>query len=643
MESHLPPQLTMDASHQEQAERSPSLGDCLKLLKGDRDEQRLAGLLLVTKFCKGDDLASLCTIYDALGSAFLLRLLRTGMGKGIAGGSESGNREAYLNLAITVLAAFCRVPDIASSAEMISMIPLILEVMSQSTSPVLEECYEILYLLTASCKDGIDKFYETGGMKLIASQICTLPDGSPMMELAMKIVQFILNNRSQEVFTCSCLTELSMIVTSVARQFAVLHNHMKFEALCLLSRIFSSEYSDALHDALRQQTDGNCSDYMRAGIVAILHNRVAPAEKFYALTLAESMMSIRGETWLISQTNLPDLDKIPVDRCLLLVLESSRVEIAVLLNEMAYLKFEASKNMSSTDENILSKQRNIAVAFSLVERIIKLLSTIDGGEEEIIDEGLFVKVINGLNETITVVLEYLQDAKEHGQNKGNDLLASVRLLGSYLAETPYASEEKVLDLLEYLLTIQGEDEPSPFHSTCFMLPMVCQITMQTAGCKALISSGGHQAVVDCLIKLIGPSRSMAEENGSIFLACDTIMNVLLKMEQLNLPMDESTSINLLNALGHWAENVDDPSVLMMASSICSLILDHTSEAALLKHPNFDSSSINSLARVIARSLASWQGMSDAVRAEMDLLEIITSGYSRWADRFPHVKQMVERT
>lgn len=61
-----------------QEERSPSLDDCLKLLKGERDEQRLAGLLLVTKFCKNDDLVSLKKVYEAVGTHFLDRLLRTG-------------------------------------------------------------------------------------------------------------------------------------------------------------------------------------------------------------------------------------------------------------------------------------------------------------------------------------------------------------------------------------------------------------------------------------------------------------------------------------------------------------------------------------------------------------------------------------
>lgn len=61
-----------------QEERSPSLDDCLKLLKGERDEQRLAGLLLVTKFCKNDDIVSLKKVYEAVGTHFLDRLLRTG-------------------------------------------------------------------------------------------------------------------------------------------------------------------------------------------------------------------------------------------------------------------------------------------------------------------------------------------------------------------------------------------------------------------------------------------------------------------------------------------------------------------------------------------------------------------------------------
>lgn len=59
-------------------EQGPSIEDCIKLLKGERDEQRLAGLLLATKFCKNDDFDSILMVYNALGNTFLDRLLRTG-------------------------------------------------------------------------------------------------------------------------------------------------------------------------------------------------------------------------------------------------------------------------------------------------------------------------------------------------------------------------------------------------------------------------------------------------------------------------------------------------------------------------------------------------------------------------------------
>ncbi|OMO90748.1 Neurochondrin [Corchorus olitorius] len=451
----------MEAQSQ-QEEQSVSLQDCLKLLKGERDEQRLAGLLLVTKFCKGDDLVSLRTIYDAVGPRFLDRLLRTGLGKGVVSSGNGENRDAYLQLSVTVLSAFCRVNEIASSQEMVSKIPMIIEVMSKESGlPVLEECYEFLYLVSAASEDGVTALYESGGLKLLSSQMSTLPDGSHLMELAMKLVQLMLRKLSLGIMKNDHLLELSIIVAVIARQFALLQNALKFEALHILSAIFSSDYSTSLHDACRVIPNENWANHVRDGVAAILQNRVAPAEKFEALILAESMVSIMGEGWLIGQINLPNVeDPIPADRCLLLVLESSRVEVAVLLNEIAYSKYEASNSSSSSAESINSKQQKVTIAFSLVEKIIKLISNI--GETEgagsPIDEGTFTKVIKGLNETIGVVLEYLQDAKEHGQKRGNDLLASVRLVGSYLAEAPVACEEKIKELLGYMLSVEGEDE-----------------------------------------------------------------------------------------------------------------------------------------------------------------------------------------
>ncbi|XP_010324859.1 uncharacterized protein [Solanum lycopersicum] len=634
------------SSSSSSSQLQPSLDDCLKLFRGERDEQRLAGLLVVTKFCNKDDHTAIRKIYDALGPQFLHRLLRTGIGKGSDVGS-SDNRDAYLQLSITVLAAFCRVPQIAASEEMINKIPLILEAISREAgSPIIEDCYEYLFLVSTASEEGVQTLYKSGGLNVLASQMMILPDGSHMIELALRLVQIIVIKLPSENVYSEHPTDLSLVVCAVAKQFAVLQNALKFEALHLLSTILSNRYSAPVYDALRLVENDVWSTNLWIGILAILQNRVAPSHKLHALVLTECVISIVGERWLNGEMNLTGSQvSLPADRCILLILESSRVEIAVLLNDLAYLKYEAS-NASSNRENILVKQRNLGVAFSLVEKIIKLISSF-GGEEStanaIISESTFTKIISGLNETIGVVLDYIRDAKEHGQMKGDDLLAAVRVIGSYLAEAPDACKDKVIELLGYILSIEGEDELSPFYSICFLLPMLCQITLETGGCKILASSGAFREVVGYLIALIDQNNFTSEDNGSIFLACDTILNLLLKQEQIKFPSDDPSFIRLLVALSRWAEGMDDASIIMMASSICSLILDLTSEEALLNHPDFISGDVGNLSKLIRRSfvMCGQDLISDDAKAEVDLFQIITAGADFHGGPQVHVNPMWE--
>ncbi|KAJ9559393.1 hypothetical protein OSB04_014007 [Centaurea solstitialis] len=561
-----------------------------------------------------------------------------GMGKGSTSESRQENQDAYLQLSVTILAAFCRVASIASSDDMVKKIPLVLEVLSKELGPSpVEECFEFLYLVSAAHKDGIQIFYESGGMAMLASQMSKLPDGSHTIEVAMKLLQLTISKLPLDTITKEYYSELSSVVTVLARQFAVLHNALKFEALHLLSTILSSIYAAPVHEILRTMSNKMWLTYVRVGVVAVLQNRVAPEQRLEALMLAESIMCIVGEGWLIGQMHLPDTqDPIPADRCILLVLESSRVEIAVLLNDLAYLKYEKAKD-SLDNETFRLKQRNLGTAFSLVEKTVKLISSVAADEGNIISEKMFTKIITGLNETVAVILDYLRDAKDHGQHKGNDLLASVRIVGSYLADAPAACNDKIRELLGYLVLVEGEDEKSPFSSVCFLLPMLCQITMETDGCRLIASSGAYKAVIECLIKLLLEDGGTVEDNGPIFLACDTILNLLLKREEIGLQLDDSYFIKLLGVLSSWAEDAVDCSSTMMASSICTLILDSTSEAVLQSHPHFNSNNLISLSRLMRRSMAA----SYSKDTEADLLQIVISGYSRWADRYPNVKAAVE--
>ncbi|XP_047966861.1 neurochondrin [Salvia hispanica] len=644
-------QQTSTSSLQASPSPSPSLEDVMRLLKGNTDSQRLAGLLLVTKFFDKNDKSTILSVYNAVGSTFLHRLLLTGMGKGGGGANiDNADRHAYLQLSLTILASFARLPELAATHEMLSKIPLVLELMpNQSNLSLTEQCFEFLFLVTTAQEDGAMTFYRSGGMNVLASQMHALPDGSHVMELAMKLVQFIISKLPAENVCLEHPSELSKMVSVTARQFARLHNALKFEALHLLSALLSSSYSGVLCSALQSLKSDDWSVNLRVGVMDVLQNRVGPAEKLHALVVAQHAISIVGEDWLIGPTNLPDgHSSFPAERCILLVLESSRVEIAVLVNELAYLKYEASENSPPDSETFLGTLRNLGVVFSLVERIIKLMSKLGENEESnsapIINDSTLMKMIGGLNETIGVVLDYLQDAKDHGDRKGDDLLASVRVVGSYLAEAPPACNEKVKDLLGYMLSVEGDEESSPFQSISFLLPLLCQITMENDGCKLFASAGAFGAVVGFLISLIDSSDSSVDNIGTILVACDTILNFLLKREQFHFTLENPCSVKLLQALVRWTANTSDVSMIMMASSICSLILDSTSEEALMRYPEFNADDLVALSLLMKRSLVTHgqDMMSGDGNSEADLYEIVTSGYDSWADRFPHIKQVVGR-
>lgn len=631
----------MEVDREEQQIQAPTLDDCLRLLRGESDEQRLAGLLLVTRCCDKDDHDSILKVYDAIGVRFLDRLLRTGLSKGNVAGSGSDNRDAYLHLCITVLAAFCRVPEIAASANMVSKIPLVLEIIEKESSfSFLEDCYEILFLTSTVSETGVAALFESGGLRLIANHLPLLPDGSQVLELSLRLVHLILSKISVDAIISRHLSELSTIVVSIARQFALLQNAQKFDLLQLLCVILSSDHSVPLKNALRAMLDNKWSAYVRAGVMDILQNRVAPEQKIQALVVAEEMLALLGEGWLVCQLDVPDLNKsFPSDRCLLLVLESARVEIAVLLNELAYIKYEAA---SSKSEALPLKRRNLAIVFLLVENIIKLISNLCEDKGSVINEGTFTKIISGLNETVEVVLEYLKDAKDHGQKKGDDLLASVRLVGSYLAESPLASKEKVKELLAYLLSVEGDNESSPFLSRSFLLPMLCQATMTIEGVKVLAFSGAYKAVMEFLVQLVSKDPHLSEDNDTVLLAFDTAINFLLKREHIKVQLDEAVFVHVLKALAYWTEGTSDSTSIMMASSICSLIFDNTSEKALLRYPEIDIDILHKLSQLIARSLLICaQEMCNNAHSDVDLHQIIAAGYSRWADRFPLVREVVQ--
>ncbi|XP_057986061.1 uncharacterized protein LOC110643209 [Hevea brasiliensis] len=267
-------------SRQEQGQ-SPSLDDCLKLLKGERDEQRLAGLFLDTKFCKGEDVASLRKVYDAVGVHFLDKL-RTDLDS-ISDACENSWEQDERNLTEMVCISTCVMKTT------VLMVVSGTRLAWKTTGKLDGDCYGVLNILfwrIASSEYGAITLYESGGMKFLASQMCTLPDDDG-----------------------ACYENGTIYAKKAA-------SGLHYQQMPILAANGSGANSkQLLHDALCVRAGNNWPNYMRVGIVAILQNRVenitynldetyqyffihsitASFEKLHALILAESMVSIFGE------------------------------------------------------------------------------------------------------------------------------------------------------------------------------------------------------------------------------------------------------------------------------------------------------------------------------------------------------------
>eukprot|EP00898_Chlorokybus_atmophyticus_P009198 jgi/Chlat1/927/Chrsp108S01366 len=301
-----------------QAQASPEatqagLEQCLQLLRGQTDEQRLVGLLLVTKFVSPADTDSLRRVLDAMGWRFLNRLL--------ASRGDGSMAAGYRQLALSIMSALCRLPEVASSNEVLTKIPLLLDTMREGSDGA-QDALECMVAVCSSAPDGLVIARESGAIPAICSYVA-MQAGRTNLALPVQLLGLLLNmhqviKENAEV--------LASIVPIVAATFASNSDRLKFEALALLQRLLASDESACLFHYLEINPDTQWPRDVRTGVGTLLHSRVGHAQKQSSLLVAEALVQLCGVDWLSGS-----IEGMPANRFFQLVLETVRVEVSVLL------------------------------------------------------------------------------------------------------------------------------------------------------------------------------------------------------------------------------------------------------------------------------------------------------------------------
>jgi hypothetical protein len=626
------------------------MDECLKLLHGANDEQRLVGLLLATKIVKGDDLHAVRRVFDAIGFPFLNRLLRTGTGqaKGPSGEAIGQNdkvqQQAYLHLALIIISAFCRLPELAAMDESISKVSIFVETLSSKEDELATgDCLECLLAIGSASEKGREALQQQKALTAVVHCLSQASPDANWTPLAVRFILFMFSTTGavQEVMECS--KELAITVPIVARQLVLQQDVFKFEALSLLHYYLASAYSRFIRVALRDVSlSSDWHTNIRSGLGVILNNRVVAEQKQQALEVTAALVDIVGEAWLLGPMVVPEDQKpVPVDRFFMLVVETVRIETAVLLNEVARTTFDSGGGQTAPIAESAGKQQGLATYLSLLEHVINVIVDQQDASAKL-KESTMEKAVAALTEVVGLVLEFLEDAQERNITSGDLLLGCVRLVGRYLAETPLAHRNRVYKLLGFFLSVTREGQDRSSEAVCFMLPALLQITTELDGCKALLYSGGHKQIVQFV--RTATETGGPEARASIVDACDTLLNLLIKRKDgLGGAIKVTDFVDALPPLATWAVQGMQVMECALAASLCTLILGLTSEGPLAQYPGFGPAGLHAVFTLVLMNLERCQRAErlEEPAEEEDLWDITVSGWAQCLQRYPTFKNIIK--
>ncbi|KAL2651419.1 hypothetical protein R1flu_019547 [Riccia fluitans] len=530
-----------DANTQQQARpKEPSLDECLTLIRGGTDEQRLTGLLMATKFVKGSDLGAVRKVFDAIGFQFINRLIRSsGAGQE---GAPTQQQRSYLHLALAILAAVCRLPELASMGETINKIPLFLQTLANGEHDAATcDCFEALLLIATSTETGLRSIPMPQALPIIVQRLRNGPANVPWAPTAVKLLHCLLTRIASENTIAEYAGQLALVVLPVARQLSTRQDLSKFAALSVLYSLLVSDIAMPIRVAMGEvDAEAEWMDDVRMGLGQILHSRVAAEQKYIVLELMRAVVEIQGGTWLLGNVMFPPVpgqqQQPPYNRFFVLVVETLRVETPVLLNEVARRTFDSGQ-VAETSQGSTVHERRLLSCFALLEEIINIAAE-QAENEEATEKGelpgllhqpylICQRTLVALNEIIEPVIEFLEDAQGHHRSEGLIILVCVRLASRFLAEVPVAYTERCAKLLGFMLSVTTKETQSPFDAVQFVNPYLTQITTRVEGCNALLRCNGHRKIAEYIAWTV-----QHYQPGVLVESCDILLNILTKKDEI---------------------------------------------------------------------------------------------------------------
>lgn len=472
-----------------------SVQKCVEILKAAKsDNEKLAGLFMVTKLIKGADCNSTArkALFDAIGFDFLKRLL------------ESDNVPAdcppimYKSVALSILTCFCQDEAVATDPEMLKNIPVFLHVVSTADSEDYDE-NPMLVSESYKCLQGIAGF-EAGQKALIeADAVKRLAEvyskQSFITDEALTLLVILATKYGGSVWGDDPKI-FNNLIQKVALDFETEHNERKFELAGLLSVL--------LYNCRRDLISATAQEYiwpesLFVGLNDILKSKIGKAQRDPALKLAAAILDLLGIEWTLNDADNPKT-------FFLLLMQLAAIEVRMQTDNKSFTQ-------------AFNNAELIIACFIILELCINFMSTdtldLDAKDKQSIYTAL-KGAFNGVLSVLTKLKNDKNSAKIEGKQKAF-ACAIIRVLAAWMAqETSVLKPIVQFQLLPLVLRLanetyqeskafriqhKGEKEypgEPPADVLRVLLPATCHLVVDDAARKVLFNLKQEEVLFDCL-------------------------------------------------------------------------------------------------------------------------------------------------
>ena len=386
------------------------------------DNEKFAALLLFAKTTNAKDLSldERRDALDAIGASFFHRLLKS---KNIP---EDCPATVFKGLALKILSGLCGDRQLILDFEVYKNLRSINDTITDidSEDDMIIDCFDILTSLTQT-EEGSIKLVDYGSITALSEVITKQLRGCDKGQGVLRSVLHFCGEYAWKKDAPS----MHMILEHFCKQFDTFQDETKFELCAVVSSIIS---------CLPKEMDKK--SLQRSWFISLNHalndiftSKLGQPQRDPALRLASSVLDKLGVDCILP----PHREDC---KLLLIIIHLSCIEIRITLENLS-------------PEQMTLKTDTLVSCYNLLELIICHMTSAPSLK---LDENQVLQLHSAMEGAFNSVIFFLREQSEQGdqvEDPNQILLASVRVLGSWLAEETSALKIKVQEILPFIVKL----------------------------------------------------------------------------------------------------------------------------------------------------------------------------------------------